>query len=402
MATVEELIDAAEARIEETQDEATGYLDDLLAIVQEILDPQLPDNFDYNSVPIIDVPLFFGGFRPSGDIPAPLPLPDVPVPVIPAVQDIALPVDDLLAPSYTFAFFEAAYESTLLDPLKAKLLNDLVNGGYGIDTADENALFQRMRDRETAAAMQRVDEVGRTLATRGFPLPPGEFSIQLDRAHQDLQDKLSSASREIFIDASKRFVENRQFTIREVKELETVLIGFHNSVQERALNVAKAAQEFSIAVFNALVARYRTRLDAARISGEVQNLRFQAEELRVRAALESYRTHALAFELELRRRTDEQKIKTELFRADIDSHKGLTDGFVARAALQQKVIEATATQNTDVSRLNVENSRVRLGAQAENLKMRAEAAKFAAATTTSLLAAMVSTMNTLAVKSLEE
>lgn len=361
----------------------------------------IPEQYNYNSVPTVDFPIVSGGIRPT--IPAlgagP---PEVPSIVLSTPVDIILPTDDLLAPTNNFTFFEAAYVSTLLDPLKAKLLNDLLNGGYGIDTADEAALYQRTRDRETENALMRIDEAGRAVAARGFPLPPGELSIHIDRAYQDLQNKMSSVSREIFVDSAKRFVANRQFTIQEVRQLETVLLGFHNSVQERALNVAKATQELAIVVYNALLARYKLRLDAAKITSDVHLQRVQVDLARAQAAIELYRGQITAYEANLRQLIEPLKLQVELYRADIDGNRAITDGLVARAGLQQKVIEVTSQQNIDISRLTLENMKAKLGASMTGLQFALESAKFGSSQFFATLSAMWGSLNTLSVASATE
>jgi len=387
--------------------DANTFLNSLIAIATSAeiagfnLADSVPAQFNYNSVPTVDFPIVAGGDRPTvpdlGTGP-----PEVPSIVLSTPADIVMPTDDLLAPTDNFSFFEAAYVSTLMDPLKTKLFADLTNGGYGIDTADEAALYQRARDRETTAAMTRIDEAGRLMAARGFPLPPGELSIQIDRSYQILQEKLSSISREIFVDSAKRFVENRQFTIQEVRQLETVLIGFHSSIQERALNVAKATQELAIAVYNAILARYKLRLDAAKITSDVQLQRVQVDLARAQAAIELYRGQITAYEANLRQLLEPLKLKVELYRADIDANRGITDGLIARAALQQKVIEATSQQNIDLSRLTVETMKARLQAALSGLQFAMESAKFGSAQFFATLSAMWGSLNTLSVQSATE
>jgi hypothetical protein len=362
----------------------------------------LPAEFNYNSVPTVDFPVIGGGLRPDDadlNIPG---TPEAPSFTFFTPTEVTLPVDDLLAPTHNFEYLEAAYISALLDPLKAKLLADLTNGGFGIDTADEQALFQRARDRETIAAMTRIDEAGRLMAARGFPLPPGELSIQIDRSYQDLQNKMSSVSREIFVDSAKRFVENRQFTIQEVRQLETVLLGFHNSIQERALNVAKATAEYAVAVYNQLLARFRTRLEGAKIATDIQLGRAQVDIARSQAQLGVFQGQIAAYEARLRSLVEPFKARVDLYRADIDGNRNLTDGFAAKAALQQKVLEATSQQNIDISRLNVENTRARLQATMAGLQFGMEATKFGSQQLFATLAAMWGSLNTLSVQSATE
>jgi len=285
-----------------------------------------------------------------------LALPEPPAIELPAFLSIA-PDDDLVAPTAQFQFVEAAYESVLLDPLKSVLLDNLVNGGYGIETADEIALFNRARDREVEAMMSRISDAGRDMAARGFPLPPGELSIHVDRAYQEMQDKVSSASRDIMLERSKLYVENRQFTIREVKELEGVLLNFHNSVQERSLNVARLTVEMSVVIFKALVERYTARVAAYRAEAEVFSDRIRAE----LAKAEIYRTQVQAVEVAsqmqrtqvetylaqlkgittsvdiFRVQMDAAKVQAEIERIKLEAYRSQVDTYTAQ--VQAKVAE---------------------------------------------------------------
>jgi hypothetical protein len=407
MATVAELIVDAQANIDSTLSTAEGFLSELVSVANaasatgESVAGTLPTSYDYQSVPVVDMPLPPQGGPNVVNFPLGGP-PEAPTINLFVPAEIPLPIDDLLAPTNIFTFFEAAYQSTLLDPLKAKLLADLVNGGYGIDTADEAALFQRARDRETTAAMTRIDEAGRAMAARGFPLPPGELSIQIDRSYQEFQNKMSSVSREIFVDSAKRFVENRQFTIQEVRQLETVLIGFHNSIQERALNVAKATTELGIVLYNALLARYKLRAETAKIKSDVQLVRAQIDIARAGAAVELFKGKIAAYEVDLRRLVEQGRYGAELDRIRNEVFKISTDGVIARANLQQKVLEATSQQNIQVGQLHVETAKARLQALLGGLLFSQEAAKFGSQEFFSLITAMVGSLNTLAVQTAEE
>lgn len=408
MATVQELQAQASAAVAETLDQANGHLEKLVATANVFfsngfnIDSILPEQYNYQAVPLINFPIASGGIRPTVTDLALGGPPEAPTIVLSTPQEVTLPVDDLLAPTHNFEFFEQAYQSTLLDPLKAKLLNDLLNGGYGIEPADEQALIQRARDREAEIMRTRIDEAGRSMAARGFPLPPDILQVHIDAAHQELQSKMSSVSRDIFLDRSKRFVENRQFTIEQVRQVETVLLGFHNSIQERSLNVAKAAAEYAIAMYNALLQRYKTRVEAAKISADVQLGRAQIDVARAQAALEVFRGQIAAYEVNLRRLVEPLRLQTELYRADIDGNRAVMDGIIARETLQQKVLEATVGQNLQVSNLTIENAKAKLLATVQALQFRTEAAKFGAGNFFALLSSMQNSINTLAVQTAEQ
>ena len=366
------------------------------------IDQELPDLYNYSDVPTVNFPIVSGGLRPTVTGVATAGPPEATALSFDAPAAIALPADDLLAPTNSFAYAEGAYDRILLDPLQAKLLADLQNGGYGIDTTDEDALFDRARDREVLAALTRIKEAGRTMASRGFPLPPGELSIHIDRAYQEMQDKVSGVSREIFVNSAARFVENRKFTITESREMERITMAFYNSIQERAVNVSKATAELGIAVYNQLVARYKARLDATKLTGDVQ---FQVSQVKVeqaKAFIDDFRGRVLAYEADLRRQVEPLKLQVDLYQADIAANRNLTDGLIARAQLQQKVIDATVQQNVQISGLNIELAKAKLLATVKGLEFKTTAAQFGAKEFFSALTAMYSSINSLAVQTATE
>jgi hypothetical protein len=402
--TVASIIAAQQSIINDTLAQANGYLQNLVDHANVLLIggvPDLPTAYNFASVPVVTFPVFTA-VQPNVtglNLGSPPTAPNV---SFSSLAPIALPVDDLILPTSVFQFAEAAYQSTLLNPLKAKLLTDLTNGGYGIDPTDDIALFNRARDREVEAMSSRIADAGRAMASRGFPLPPGELSIHVDRAYQEMQDKVSDVSRSITLERAKLFVDNRQFTIREVRELEHITINFWNSIQERSMNVSRLTVELSIAAYNALLARYRARLDAAKITADMNVASAHVDVARAQAAFEIFRSQIAGYEAQLRSVIEPAKLQVELYRANVDSARAINDAFIAKTALQQKVLEATVTQNIEFSKMTMENARVRLLGVVESLKFQTAASEFGATKFFALLSALEGTINTLAVQSATE
>lgn len=265
---------------------------------------------------------------PTAPTIADIALPDVPAIVIPEFTS-TLPIDTLVVPSNTFAFYEAAYQSELLDATKAKLLDGLENGGYGIEPADEAALWDRARDREVEAASAQMDDLINQVASRGFPVPPGDMLVALQRAQQELLDKMSSVSRDIALKRADLYVDNRKFTIGEVRGLETVLIGYHTSVQERALNAAKATLDASIQVYNAQVSKYNAQLDAYKTEAQVF-------ESRLRAAL----SHIEIYKAEI----EGKRVASEIQRTRVEVYNAQINGVNAVINLYKTRMEAAQVQ----------------------------------------------------------
>jgi hypothetical protein len=316
-----------------------------------ITDPVIPD------APVISIPEAPTVLLPN--LPSP---PSVSLPTF----DAQAPFDDLVAPTNSFAFFEQAYSSALLDETKAKLLSDLADGGYGIEVSDELALWERARAREFDASQQAIDEVTRFHAARGFSIPPGDLTVAIERSQQALADKMSGVNREILLDRSDRFLKSRQFALGQAKELENILIGFHNSIMERSLNAAKITLEMSVAVFNALVARYNTRvaayqveaqvfetkirsaliqleiykaqLDGSRLEVEVQKLAveaFNAQLAGIQAVVNIYRTRMEAAGIQ----ANIERTRLEAFRGLVDAYTAQVQGKVAEFGMYKARIE---------------------------------------------------------------
>lgn len=187
------------------------------------------------------------------------------------------PADTLLAPTAVFSFVDTGYTSDLRDPLVAKLLYDLENGGYGIDTADEQALWVRARDRAEATARLAIEEAMKRAAATSFPMPTGALNADIQRARAALMQTVNDTNREIFVKRADMFVENRKFTIEQVQAYEKMDRELYNAIQERALNVAKVTVELGVAVFDATVRKFAASLDAYKTEASVFETRVRAE-----------------------------------------------------------------------------------------------------------------------------
>lgn len=296
--------------------------------------PQVPDTSlpSVPSAPSISDPVIPAA--PSIDFPTAPIITAISLPTPPSIEippfTASAPIDDLVTPTNVFAYAEQAYEDALLDATKAKLLTDIENGGYGIEPDDEQALFERARAREMDTMLAEMDTVLDSFSQRGFPVEPGESYVMVARAAQRAYDKVGDMNRQIVLERSRLYVENRQFTIREVRELQTVLIAAHTALMERTLNASKATLDAGIAIFNTQVARYNARVTA-----------YQAEaavfESRIRAAtsqLEQYRVEVQAAGLQL----DVQRAAVDIYRAQLSGIQSVVD--IYRARLEAANVQA--------------------------------------------------------------
>lgn len=304
--------------------------------------PQSPDSTlpSSPSAPSIQEPVLPSA--PTVDLPSSPNISDIAIPELPSIDvpafDVIAPIDDLVAPTSEFQWYEEAYRTDLLDALKVKLLSDLQNGTYGLETADEDALWNRARDRELEATRLEIESAFKQGAARGFPLPPGDMNVALQRAQQNIIDKFSDVNRDIMIKRNDQYFQARQFTIEQARQLENTLIGFHSSIMERSLNAAKATLESGIAIFNATVAQYNARVEAYKTSASVFESRIRASLVEV----ERYRTQMEGKKLE----SDIQRQRVEVYRAQLEGINSVIGLYRTQleAAQVQSQIEATRIQ----------------------------------------------------------
>lgn len=249
-----------------------------------------------------------------------------------------LPTEELLAPSNTFSFSEQAYQDPLLDNLKIKLMSDLLNGGYGIEPLDEQALWERARERESVAANAAVLQATTMAAARGFALPPGALIAQIEGAQQAALEKISSVNRDIALKRADLYVQNRQFTIQQSQVCEQMLITYFGYMMERALNYAKYQAEFGIQYFNAQVNLYNMRLEATKVANQV----YEAQLRSALANLEAWKVTIEGAKLS----ADVQRTRADVYRSQLEGVKVYVD--IYRTQMEAARIQA------DVERLKID------------------------------------------------
>lgn len=234
-------------------------------------------------------------------------IPDPPSFVIPEFDGI-LPDFDIVEPDTNFEFHEVEYQSALLDAVKAKLLNDVVNGGTGLGADIETAIWERKQERDEIAMNESIDTLIDTWASRNFPLPNGDLNGGIQEILEKQRLARIDSSRDISIEQANLAQKNTQFSIEKSITLEQILIQHSDNVAERGLKAALATVEMSIAVFNSRVAWHN-------------------------AKLERYKVEHFAYE---------SRIKVEMLKADI--YKVMIEATKARGDIQMHFVELYKAQ----------------------------------------------------------
>lgn len=299
--------------------------------------------------------------------------PQIALPDVPTLQSIAIPdaptvvlptftaeIEDaeFTAPTGELSFYEQRYQSALLDAAVAELLDNLQNGGYGINPADEEPLWERERERELRAAEQQVRALRDQAAARGFMMPPGTLELRQDSVVDEAHQRINTASRDVALKRADLYVQNRQFTIEQVQRYEQMLIGYYGSMMERALNAQRATVDAAIAAFNARVAKQNLTLETFRAKADMFRTQLQA----ALSHLEAYKIRVEGAKLA----SDLQRANVELYNAQLGAVRTAVDVF--RAQMEAAKVHA----DIEETKVNIFRGRV----QAYVAEVQAQTARY--------------------------
>jgi hypothetical protein len=299
-------------------------------IAPTLVYPQRPDS----SLPAAP------GESPTFQMPLMPSAPDLRLPLIPTLEAIYVPPTpsvhiptfdstlvefDITEPNLEFDYVEKPFADAMMDSLKVKLMNDLLNGGYGIETQDELGLWMRAADREAVLSEQVMQDVARQAAARGLALPPGALFAQLEAARLAAAARSSTLSRDIAIKRADLYVENRKFTIEQVRQTEQMLLAHHAGIMERSIQAAKAVVELGVLAYNAKVERLKFYLERYKVQGQVY-------EVTLRAALANLE----AFKAQM----DSVKVSVDVQRARVELYDTQLKGVQTVASIYQTQMQA--------------------------------------------------------------
>lgn len=258
-------------------------------------------------------------------------------------------------PTPTFSYTDPGYSSAMRDAMSAKLLNDLLNGGYGIDTIDEVTLWNRERDREVLLMQGEIEEIRRQAAAMSFPMPQGVLFAQLEKARQKYMEKISSANRDIGLKRADLYVQHRQRTLENVLKTEDQSIGLYNAIQGRALEAAQVLVKMTLAIFEAGMRAFELQISAllkqitAKVDVAQMSVQLYASDVN------AYAAYVNALATQSRVAMESSKMTFER-----DKTKYLSNVEIVRFRLEQ--LKATVEKSRQINEFGVEFFRTGLGA----------------------------------------
>ena len=300
--------------------------------------------------------------------------PTITYPDVPTLNSITLPdaptisfddfsetlpsdLDSLTEPTNNFAFTEDAYSNTVDASVAGHLGSDLT-GGYGIETSDEAALWNRMQEREQEGSLGLTTDIIEKEAQRGLKRPSGAMFASIDKAREVALEKISSANRDIALKRSDLYVQNRQHAIQQAVQYSSMHLNYHSSKMERKLNAAKILVQLGIEVFKAKIELGKARLMKYQSAADVYKAVIQAE----LAKIEVYKVQMESAKIE----SDIQRLQVAIYEARLEAVKSIVD--VYNVEMEGAKLQA------DIQSLKIEIYRAQIQAYAE--QVRASTASF--------------------------
>ncbi|MCP3966631.1 MAG: hypothetical protein GY718_09820 [Lentisphaerae bacterium] len=275
-------------------------------------------------------------------------------------------------------YVEPVYTSALKTAIETELLDGVQNGGTGLGTTVETAIWNNQIERLSQQKDDDIEEVIGLWAGRGFSMPAGMVAEQVTEVQKRFTDERSQASRDVAVEQARIAKEMTQFFLSTGLNNEQINLSHANNVANRALEAEKAVVEFSIALFNANVSKFNLQLErykaqAIEVEGriKIQALILQAYQAELtsieiqdkvdRTAIDNYRAILSSHEASIRlyesevgakiaemnieaKKIDIFKSEIDAYVAEIDSQKSEMDLYKARISGETAKIELHKTE----------------------------------------------------------
>jgi len=276
----------------------------------------------------------------------------------------SIPLLSLVEPSPFDYTLPDNYSDAFLVALKTELTDRIVNGGTGLPAAVEQAIWDRARSRELAAAANDETEVTRLGESSGFPMPAGTVTFNILQARQKYNDKQSSLSRDIAIKQAELEQKNIEHAITEGVKLEATVIDHATKMVQIGFEAAKTAAQMGIEKYNADAKAYAALLEAykvyagsyeAIIKGELARVdAYKAEWQGIQATADANKATAAVYESQIKAalgfvemykaEVEAARSFVEMEKAKIDGAKAQIEGYIAGVNAQTAVLEGSKIQ----------------------------------------------------------
>jgi hypothetical protein len=276
---------------------------------------------------------------PALDELAQITIPEFTFPTLPLFEAEAPVFDVDLPPLSALAEWqEPAYNTEVLDEVLTTVRR-MLDGQTGLPQPIEQALYERARSREDQTARQNVQQAFDTWAGRGFDMPPGMLTEQVNAAQEQAALRTNAASRDIAVEVARIAIENVRIAVAQGIAAEQTLYNIFNNGAQRSFEMARARLDAEIALYNAQVSLFNARQTAYQVEAQVfeTKLRGALAELEVyKAQIDGARALSELNESKVR----VYAAKIEGLKANVEIYRVQMEGAKVQSELNKNLIDA--------------------------------------------------------------
>ena len=263
---------------QEQVDAAQVYLASLTSLFASANMPDYDIDYDWQT-PVLDSDIT--SYRPEAPSDEDLTPGDITVPVMGAlntitIPTITIPTYTLVAPTDELSYNEAVYQSDLQDVLKTALETFIADGGTGLGSTIEDALWARAQAKQDILNERTYDEANEFFSSRGYTIPPGALGGRLTEALAEQTRASAQLLYEIYIEQARLARAQSEYTMTAAINLEGQDKELFNNVANRALEAAKATIQVIVDIYNAKVQEYIAKLEGNKLIVEAEKIKVDA------------------------------------------------------------------------------------------------------------------------------
>jgi len=260
-------IDKASELVNDKFEQSQGYADTAFNVALNNLDQvgNYGIDFDWDAPD----PIPSGNFGLSGlnpVVPTEPTINQVSVDVATFTEDVPtmkeLTYTDLTPPPLNFNWQPGTHNEDLQRPLKAKIIDGILNGGTGILPEVEQAIYDRDVLRVNLDAQNEELLALSDMSSRGARIPQGALIARVDAARLKNGMRRDDASRDVMIQSTNLADSYGRFIIEKGIALENELINLFGGIEGRRLDASKFTVSNLIEEFRIRVEGGTARLNA--------------------------------------------------------------------------------------------------------------------------------------------
>lgn len=294
------------------------------------------------------------------------PVPDVNIDAFNMSADI--PDDDFLTRFKEWVYSEPDYPRDAVEiALFNRILDDLLNGGYGIHVDDFQVIHDRAIDNAARARTEAMDTARVQLSAFGWKLPPGVVLKVSDAAMVKGQETLAQAQGDIVSKQLDMYAHAYEITGQRAQELTALVRQSWAAKMDRIIKIEEVKQQLLVASINAYVSFYNMKTEIFKAQVGLWTAKVQMKELEVR--IYSTKVQAEATKLE------GNKLVVGVYQAEYEGVKAEADIYKSQAEIdvariqsetaklgQNEVLAKIQATETDGQKVRIEAEQVRINA----------------------------------------